>query len=315
MDFLHAKPAIGLGTVQFGIPYGVHAHSPLMPEEEVQAILSFALTQGIRFFDTAANYGEAEARLGRFGLETQCPGVQIATKIPAVPRAVYLPWEKYQPYLKTTVRESQRRLGVKKCSLVQFHQCDLDFLQSASTKKAVHFLLEEGFCDSVGFSVYSPEEALEAIKIEGVSALQFPVNLLDRRFLNPGVLTRIRGKKLIARSVFLQGVLIPSAPLPNVACADHLETFKLEAQRIAQKLGQPLDFLALKFVCTELRDLSVVLLGVDCKNSLKSNLSHCHRMKEHTFPEIGKYFAELALQAEKAGILEPRSWNEVRQAA
>ncbi len=60
---MHEK--LGLGTVQFGQPYGVSNAHGQVPAREAAAILNDAAKAGIRLLDTAANYGEAEAVLAR----------------------------------------------------------------------------------------------------------------------------------------------------------------------------------------------------------------------------------------------------------
>src|SRR4051812_21051223 len=58
-------PRIGLGTVQFGINYGVSNTSGQVSAPEISAILATAREAGIRVLDTAASYGTAEQALGR----------------------------------------------------------------------------------------------------------------------------------------------------------------------------------------------------------------------------------------------------------
>ena len=73
-----------LGTVQFGMRYGIHNTLGRQPtEEEVFGILDAALDAGICMFDTASAYGTSEELLGRYGLAAR--GGQIISKLhPAV---------------------------------------------------------------------------------------------------------------------------------------------------------------------------------------------------------------------------------------
>ena len=57
-------PELCLGTVQFGLPYGVTNQLGQVPEPEVCRILELAATSGIKLLDTEA-YGMAETVLGR----------------------------------------------------------------------------------------------------------------------------------------------------------------------------------------------------------------------------------------------------------
>jgi aryl-alcohol dehydrogenase-like predicted oxidoreductase len=49
-----------LGTVQFGLPYGVANRTGQPAYGEVRAILAAALDGGVTCFDTAATYGASE---------------------------------------------------------------------------------------------------------------------------------------------------------------------------------------------------------------------------------------------------------------
>lgn len=54
---------LSIGTAQFGLDYGITNKRGKVPKEEAIAIIHEALRLGIRTFDTAAEYGEAEAIL------------------------------------------------------------------------------------------------------------------------------------------------------------------------------------------------------------------------------------------------------------
>ena len=72
---------LALGTVQFGVPYGVANSTGQVPESEGSSILSYARTLGIDTLDTAIAYGESERRLGSIGVA----GWNVITKLPEIP--------------------------------------------------------------------------------------------------------------------------------------------------------------------------------------------------------------------------------------
>ena len=55
-----AARKLGLGTVQFGLPYGVSNTRGQVSRAEAAAILALAAKAGIATLDTAAGYGTAE---------------------------------------------------------------------------------------------------------------------------------------------------------------------------------------------------------------------------------------------------------------
>ena len=56
---------LGLGTVQFGLNYGISNNEGITPEEEIENILSYAWSANINTIDTASAYGVSEEVLGR----------------------------------------------------------------------------------------------------------------------------------------------------------------------------------------------------------------------------------------------------------
>ena len=54
-----------LGTVQFGINYGINNTSGQVPLSEVVEILKIATKAGIKTLDTSSGYGESEMVLGK----------------------------------------------------------------------------------------------------------------------------------------------------------------------------------------------------------------------------------------------------------
>ena len=59
---------IALGTVQFGIDYGVNSVGGQVTPEEVKKILSYAHSKNIDLLDTAPAYGNSEKILGRMDI-------------------------------------------------------------------------------------------------------------------------------------------------------------------------------------------------------------------------------------------------------
>ena len=70
-------------------------------------------------------------------------------------------------------------------------------------------MVDSGRVGHVGVSVYSPERAIQALNTEGISMIQIPTNIIDRRFEMAGVfdIADDLGKTIYIRSIFLQGLL------------------------------------------------------------------------------------------------------------
>ena len=71
---------LGLGTVQFGIDYGISNQDGKTSLDEIENILVVAMRKGISVIDTAAMYGTSEEALGQTLSESH--SFKIVTKTP-----------------------------------------------------------------------------------------------------------------------------------------------------------------------------------------------------------------------------------------
>ncbi|RYZ85898.1 MAG: hypothetical protein EOP04_15005, partial [Proteobacteria bacterium] len=71
---------IGLGTVQFGLNYGISNQTGKPADESVRNILAEAYESGIRTIDSATLYGDSETVIGRNLSDKH--NFQIVTKTP-----------------------------------------------------------------------------------------------------------------------------------------------------------------------------------------------------------------------------------------
>ena len=76
--------SIALGTVQFGMDYGVTNHDGQVTIGEVKNILDYAKVSEIDTLDTASGYGNSEQILGKIGVENY----QIITKTTSLKEGV-----------------------------------------------------------------------------------------------------------------------------------------------------------------------------------------------------------------------------------
>ena len=79
-----SQERIALGTVQFGLDYGIANSLGRVTVGEVTQILDIAKSNRIRTLDTAISYGESESILGNYGVSEW----ELITKIPAIPQTV-----------------------------------------------------------------------------------------------------------------------------------------------------------------------------------------------------------------------------------
>ena len=261
---------LGLGTVQFGLDYGVSNPAGKTPEAEVGHILQLASNNGMRVLDTAAGYGESEAVLGR-SLPPQ-HSFAIVTKAPAM-RADEA-GNDYIGRVKATLRQSMARLRQETLYGLLVHRAE-DLL-SAQGEQMMDALLEfkqQGMVQKVGVSVYKAEQIDAVLARHPVDLVQLPISVLDQRLIASGHLAALKraGIEVHARSVFLQGLLLmPPHALPDyfATIQDHLTGYHtwLEGSALA-----PLQA-ALGFVLG-LPELDHVILGVNSTAQLQEILA------------------------------------------
>ncbi|RZJ76994.1 MAG: hypothetical protein EOO45_00050 [Flavobacterium sp.] len=305
---------IGLGTVQFGMSYGNKSNEQLMAYSEVENILNSSIAEHIDFYDTAVAYGLSEERLGQFDLHMKNPKALISTKIPVVERSIWSNEQAYFNLIKDYSIRSLKNLKMEKHRLLQFHQCDLEFLESPSVKNVFARLLEKRVAENLGISIYSEAEANSAASIESINWLQVPGNILDRRFLTSNFLDKMKAKgiSLMCRSAFLQGVLVEDADLPYVKRLKELRHLRKLALEAIGRIGPntSLKSLALRYLYyNHYEDLNVVLIGVDSNDALLQNIG---LIKQNTqslsLNEISEFDEARRFLSENE-LFNPGSWN------
>ena len=303
---------LGLGCVQLGLPYGNAAVSPLMPEQEALSILKLAADSGITFFDTAAAYGESERRIGLAKIAQRFSNVRISTKIPSVDADLWRSRTAYFSFLTETIRNSATLLGSPTLDLLQFHQHDIEFLESPIVQSCMRQIVDEGLCKTIGISVYSPQQAALCCDLDHISTIQVPVNLLDRRFFSPDLCGKYQLKQMvvIGRSLLLQGILTNSAPLPPVRKAGLLADLRTLVNHALH--GRPVFDAAISFAKWGQPDqLSIALIGADSLKSLAMNINAWQISTQSNAAKSSNYDLTEAIEfAQKNDLLNPSTWNQ-----
>jgi aryl-alcohol dehydrogenase-like predicted oxidoreductase len=194
---------IAIGTVQFGLPYGIANRVGQVSRTEARAMLQFASESCIDTLDTAITYGDSETCLGALGTQ----GFKLVTKLPALPDNC----PDVADWVKQQMNESLTRLGVSAVYAVLLHRPkQLQGLNGSAIYRALQRLKESGQAQKVGVSIYSPDELTAVIPRYRFDMVQAPLNLIDRRLCSGGFLQRLKdaGIEIHTRSPFLQGLLL-----------------------------------------------------------------------------------------------------------
>jgi D-threo-aldose 1-dehydrogenase len=203
-----SKTPLGIGTAALAVPYGPPGIGLAPPERSVALrTLQLALTRGVRFFDTAPAYGEAERLLGTALAGTE--DCTVATKL-EIPRGG---WQTLSPsqtrsHARAGARASLQALRRERLDVLQIHNAQETLIRRGAVVHALAELRQEGLVSSLGATVYGEANALAAIADPDLDVVQIAFSALDRRperRVLPAAAAA--GKTLVARSLLLRGVL------------------------------------------------------------------------------------------------------------
>lgn len=192
-----------LGTVQFGMDYGVNNISGMVVPADVRHILDFAKQHDIINLDTATAYGKSESVLGEIGVGDW----KIITKIGELNAMDAL------KEIELQVAQSLQRLNVNSLYGLLLHRpLELKKPYGDILYKGLLSLKQRGLVEKIGISVYETSELVKLCKQFDFDIVQLPFNVLDNRFLVSGALDELKAKdvEIHARSVFMQGLLLMS---------------------------------------------------------------------------------------------------------
>lgn len=210
---VHASDKLVFGTVQLGLDYGVNNRSGRPGLVLAGEMLRTAVTNGVKYIDTARAYGASEAVVGaafKGGWEGRASVITKLSPLSDCPENADLSW--VRTAVDASVFESCYHLGVKVLSVVMLHRtAQLDQWSGVAWERLIE-LRKTGVITALGSSVQNPLELQRALSEPLVSYIQLPCNLLDWRWDDVISLIeetkRVRPLTVHVRSALLQGLLI-----------------------------------------------------------------------------------------------------------
>jgi len=249
---------LGLGTVQWGMNYGVANRQGKTSSAAVKEILIAAKQCNVLVLDTASLYGDAEETLGQHNLNS----FRIVTKTPKF--SVEQIEKHHCENIKQVFMESLSKLGVKKIYALLGHHVD-DFLVPNGFKLwgTMLDLKRSDMVEKIGVSVYNSQQVEAVLENYQPDIMQIPISVLDQRMLIDGTLQRLqeRGIEVHVRSVFMQGLLLmPDEKIPSYF--DPIRGLLSKWRAAAQAQDMSLSQAALSFV-RDLAYVDTVLIGIE----------------------------------------------------
>jgi len=251
---------LAIGTVQFGLDYGISNKTGQVPADMVTKILGYAASVGVITLDTAVAYGASEVAIGKT-LQTVAVNFDVISKFPP---------ETTPESLGRTLEQSLTRLGTKPLKAYLAH--DFASFKNGALREQLTRAKEAGLIEKLGVSVYAPEE-LEWLLERDIAfdITQFPFSIFDQRFKPLFPELKKRGTELHTRSSFLQGLFfMEPQSLPEYFWP--VKDSIIDLQRLSQDQGVPLAALLLNY-CVMQTDIDKVVFGVQTLSEFKQNLA------------------------------------------
>ena len=259
---------IALGTVQFGLDYGVTNRDGQVTIEEVESILNFAKINGIDTLDTASRYGNSEQVLGDAGVD----GYQIVTKTVSLKSDVNRVIKGFYQSLENLNQKAVDGLLIHDINEVNDKEFNGLF-------ERLDELKQQGLVNKIGFSTYVPEQVDFLLENFDFDIIQLPLNVFDNRLIQGGQLKALKDRNIEvhARSIFLQGVLLNFDNLSGnfSIWKEQFDTY----QAMVNDRGLSLLEYALNFVLN-IKEIDKVLVGVNREDQLKEIVQSVHSQKD-----------------------------------
>ena len=261
-----------LGTVQFGLDYGVF-NTPKKDKEYCIKCLEYAIDNGIKAIDTATAYGNAEEIVGEFikrnKHKIKREELFISTKL--LPNVLdNVSPSDYVNVIRDNLKKSLKTLNLDYVDAYLLHSSRYAF--NKEILDALSVMKSEGLARSVGVSVYYPEEAIECFKNKNIDYLQAPYSVFDHRMEESNIfkLAIDNNFRIDTRTAFIKGLI----RLKVDEVPEHLSKAKpilTKLDEICNKTGYSRIELAIGYIKRE-KNINHLVFGIRNIEQLKEDI-------------------------------------------
>ncbi len=280
---------ITLGTVQFGIQYGISNTHGVPSDSELESIFSVASELGIQQLDTAKAYGNAEERIGQLSNSK----FDIITKFPNVTS---------EKDLEIALSESLQKLNVASIYAYLAHNADV-LIQNPSLWEVLLEARKKGEIKKIGYSLYTPEQLERLLDLNCIPDLvQLPYSILDRKFEKQLSILKQLGTEVHVRSVFLQGLYFMNPnELPEKL--QPLQDSLLELKNLCIENNVSVGEVALNYVISN-PNIDKLVIGIETAEQLRENINLVTNWKSNN-----RLFSKIeAIKIKDKSLLNPVNW-------
>tara|TARA_Y100001934_G_scaffold278540_1_gene379989 strand:- start:680 stop:1555 length:876 start_codon:yes stop_codon:yes gene_type:complete len=287
---------IALGTVQFGIDYGINSGIKVESNEVIN-IINYARDNDIKLLDTAQLYGSSEKVLG----DANTQDFDIVTKTRGFDQEVIT--KKIASLVISDLNKSLRLLKQKSLYAFLVHHGE-DLLKPGGELifNQLQILKNQGLVNKIGVSAYIDDQLIKIIDRFDIDIIQLPMNILDRRLIENGLLKKIysKGIEIHTRSAFLQGLLLMNQNTIPKKFDRWKDLWNLWYEWLADNKLSALEA-TIRYMVS-IPEITKVLVGVDNKNQLQKIL----QAVDGNIPSIPK-----ELSSNDVSLLNPGNWDHL----
>ena len=258
------RDRVCIGTVQFGMRYGVANTSGQPDPSTVSSLLKYCASVDLLHFDTAEAYGESESVLGN-----AFHSLELLDRVKIITKGTFQSGKHNS--LTDKIHHSLQTLKVPKLQGWLLHdEKQIDLWNHVLADEAAR-LISSSLVGHFGLSCYEPSFALRGLEETGLSLLQFPANPFDRRFLRHETLQRLAACKagMFVRSIYLQGLCL-MAPEEISPLIPHAKRAVSVLSKFCQERELQRDFFCFHYVLHRTHSLQArLVIGVDSMAQLK----------------------------------------------
>ena len=285
-----------LGTVQFGLDYGINNSIGKPTNKNIYKILDYAYENGIRTLDTAESYGNAHLIIGNYLKKNSKKKFKLISKLNS--KQIL-----NKGKLKFHIINKLKEFNIEYIHGYMIHDFK-NFIQNEYLLKELESIKREGFINIVGISLYENDEIVNVINnYNNFDFIQVPFNLLDNETRRGKVLKLAKKKniKIFSRSTFLQGLFFKQLnSFPSNL--NPLKKYIKKIKNIQASSQTDINSIALNY-CLSKKYIHKVLIGVESLSQLKKNLNDINNNNLDFKTEIDKMIVK------ETSLLNPTNWN------
>ena len=313
MKYITAKgqkmSMFSLGTVQLGMNYGIGEDRAKPSEEKAFALLDRAMELGVDNLDTANNYGDSEAVIGRWLRSRKAEGKECPWVVTKIGPLKHGSFDIVRDDILRQTEGCLKTLGVDTIDCLMLHNYEDYADDRDNVRKVFEELKAQKAYQYSAISAYS-EHDYGVLADSGFDATQIPMNVFDWVKINDGEMEKLEksGMMVFVRSVFLQGLFfLDPEKMTDPILLQHAAPKLRLLRQIAEKENMTLSQLAVAFI-RDCPGVTSLVLGADTPEQVQENMNQFATapLSESVMAQLNREFATVDIPAIMQVLSRPK---------